>query len=442
MKKLWSILCACAMVLGMMPVMVFNALATADVVYTIQTVKTSNIIKAGKTFTVNVTTNKISKIAGVELLFAYDATKVKAVSGIPKGFLAEFTFKHANVAPVTPKLSDATIGEVWITGMNMEDGSAASGEVIATITFEALQDIEEDLRFYCFQTPLAMAECNEITAEAVDGGVQIVAPAKITAESATAAYAGKDQNASVKVTATGDGLTYTWYVKNPGATKYSKSSITTATYKAKMTAANSGRLVYCVVKDKYGNEVRSKTFVLRMKATVTSESATAAYAKMGEKVSVKIGAAGDGLTYTWYIKNANGTKYSKSSITSATYSATISDTVKGRRIYCVVKDKYGKTAQTKTFILREAVSITTQPTTSTTAKGSIAKATVKASGDGLTYTWYIKNAGQTKYSKSSVTKATYSTTMSSTSKDRLVLCIVKDQYGNSAQSTTVKLKMK
>ncbi|MBQ3093616.1 MAG: leucine-rich repeat domain-containing protein, partial [Clostridia bacterium] len=112
---------------------------------------------------------------------------------------------------------------------------------------------------------------------------------KITAQSATAAYASKDQNASVKVTAKGDGLSYTWYIKNPGSTKYTKSSVTSATYSAKMTAANSGRLLYCIVKDKYGNEVRSKTFVLRMKATITSVPATAAYAAIGQKVSVAIG---------------------------------------------------------------------------------------------------------------------------------------------------------
>ncbi|MBQ9842378.1 MAG: hypothetical protein IJO42_04630, partial [Clostridia bacterium] len=40
-----------------------------------------------------------------------------------------------------------------------------------------------------------------------------------------------------------------------------------------------------------------------------------------------------------------------------------------------------------------ALKITTQPKTSYTAYGATAKATVKASGDGLKYTWYVKNAG-------------------------------------------------
>ena len=59
--------------------------------------------------------------------------------------------------------------------------------------------------------------------------------------------------------------------------------------------------------------------------------------------------------------------------------------------------------------------------------GQTAKLTVKASGDGLTYTWYIKNEGAGKYTKSSVTKSTYSVTMSSKIKDRQVYCVVTEQ---------------
>ena len=203
-----------------------------------------------------------------------------------------------------------------------------------------------------------------------------------------------------------------------------------------------GRNIYCVVKDQYGKTAQSKTFVLRESVSIINEPAATAYAKHGAKVSVQIEAVGDGLTYTWYIKNANAAKYSKSSITSAKYSATMSDTVKDRCIYCVVKDQYGKTVQSKTFVLRESVSITTQPKTVTVANGATAKVSVSARGDGLTYTWYFKNAGQTSYSKSSVTKATYSTTMNSKSVNRLLYCVVKDTYGNSVKTETVKLKMK
>ena len=264
----------------------------------------------------------------------------------------------------------------------------------------------------------------------------------ITSESATARYAKLGAKVSAKVTAEGDGLTYTWYVKNEGKTSYSKSSVTKATYSTTMSAKVKNRRVYCVVEDAYGNQAKSKTFLLRESVSITKQPSAAAYAKKGAKVSVKLTASGDGLKYAWYIKNAGKTSYSKSSVTSSTYSATMSSKVKGRKVYCIVTDKYGKKVQSKTFILRESVSIVTQPKTVLVAKNKTAKVTVKASGDGLKYTWYIKNAGSSKYTKSSITKSTYSAKMTSKVKNRLVYCVVTDKYGKTVKTVTVKLKMK
>ena len=42
-------------------------------------------------------------------------------------------------------------------------------------------------------------------------------------------------NASVKFTAKGDGLTYTWYFKDKGTSAFTKSSITYSTYSAALT---------------------------------------------------------------------------------------------------------------------------------------------------------------------------------------------------------------
>ncbi len=265
---------------------------------------------------------------------------------------------------------------------------------------------------------------------------------QITKEPATAAYAKDGATVSVKIIAEGEGLKYTWYIKDDGASKYSKPSVSSSTYSVIMSDKVHGRRVYCVVTDQYGNTAQSKTFMLRRQVTITKQLAAAAYAQSGKKVSVKITAKGDGLKYTWYIKNDGGSKYSKSSVTSSTYSTTMSSKVKGRRVYCVVKDKYGKSVQSKTFILRESVSITAQPKTVTVAKNKTAKVTVKASGDGLKYTWYIKNAGSSKYSKSSVKTASYSVKMTSKVKNRLVYCVVTDKYGKTVKTVTVKLKMK
>ncbi|MBE6762564.1 MAG: carbohydrate-binding domain-containing protein [Ruminococcaceae bacterium] len=267
------------------------------------------------------------------------------------------------------------------------------------------------------------------------------ATAKIETQPKTT-YAKEGATAKVTVKATGDGLKYEWYIKNSGATKYTKSSVTKSTYSTTVNSKSHGRRLYCVITDMYGNKVQSNTVLIRRQATITKQPSATVYAKKGSKATVKLTALGDGLTYTWYTKNSGASKYSKSSVTSATYSVTMADKVKGRRIYCVVKDKYGKTVQSTTFLLRESVSIVTQPKTVTVKKNATAKVTVKASGDGLKYTWYVKNAGASKYTKSSVTKSYYSTTMNSKSKNRLVYCVVTDKYGKTVKSNTVTLKMK
>ena len=88
------------------------------------------------------------------------------------------------------------------------------------------------------------------------------------------------------------------------------------------------------------------------------------------------------------------------------------------------------------------VSIKTQPKSVTVKNGAKAKVTVKALGDGLTYTWYYKDPGQLKYKKSSNTSATYTAEMKSSRNGRKVYCIVKDKYGKTVQTKTVKLKKK
>ena len=115
---------------------------------------------------------------------------------------------------------------------------------------------------------------------------------------------------------------------------------------------------------------------------------------------------------------------------------------KNRRVYCVITDKYGKTVKSKTVVLREAVSIKTQPKSVTVDKGDIAKVTVKARGDELTYQWYIKNAGQEKFSKSANTTATYSCKMSAKADGRKAYCVITDKYGKTVKSNTVTLSMK
>lgn len=256
------------------------------------------------------------------------------------------------------------------------------------------------------------------------------------------AYADSGKTASTTVKATGSGLKYTWYVKNPGSDTFIKSSVTKSTYSYKMTKAKSGREVYCVITDKYGNSVQTETATMKLKETVKlNGKLKGAAAGSKEKVSVTVKASGDGLKYTWYVKDPGSSKYSKSSVKSDTYSYTMTSKKAGRRVYCVVTDRYGNSAKTNSVVL-SMINITKDPASVTLDAAGKASTSVKVSGKGLTYQWYVKNYGADSFSKSSATGTTYICKITKSSPSRQVYCVITDKYGNSVQTKTVTLKIK
>jgi hypothetical protein len=253
-------------------------------------------------------------------------------------------------------------------------------------------------------------------------------------------YTSYGSTAKATVKAKGDGLKYTWYYNNSGSSKYKKTTVTKSTYSAKMTDSVNGRKVYCIIKDKKGKKVQSKTVTLRMQATITTDLKTG-YAKSGEKVKVSVKAKGDGLKYAWYYKSVGSSKYKKSSVTKSYYSVTMSDKYDGIYVYCKVTDKYGKTDTSKKVALRQSATITTQPKDVVADENESVKVTVKAKGKDLKYAWYYASAESNKFKKSSIAKSTYTTTMTEARDGRKVYCIVTDKYGKTDKSKTVTLKM-
>ncbi len=250
--------------------------------------------------------------------------------------------------------------------------------------------------------------------------------------------------ATASVVAEGDGLTYQWYFKNPGSTSFTKSSNKTATYSATLTESNSGRQVYCVIKDSHGGSIKSNTVTMTIGTPLSITTQPKGYVgAVGSTASTTVKAKGDGLTYQWYFKNPGATGFTKSGNKTATYSATLTESNSGRKLYCVVKDSHGNTVKTDTVTMKigTTLAITTQPKSYSGALGSTATITVKAVGESLTYQWYIKNPGSSSFAKSSNTTATYTATMTTANDGRKLYCIVKDAYGNTVKSNTVTMSV-
>jgi len=251
------------------------------------------------------------------------------------------------------------------------------------------------------------------------------------------------KTASVTVTATGEGLKYQWYYTSNGSTTaFMKSSTTAATYTTTMNASRAGRQVYCVITDKYGNTVTTVTVTLGMKLSVTKQPASVVVAN-GATAKATVTATGEGLKYQWYYTaNGNSTAFMKSSNTGATYSTVMDSSKAGRKVYCVITDKYGNTFTTETVTLGMQLSITKQPVSVTVASGKTAKATVTAVGEGLKYQWYYTMNGKSAaFMKSSNVAATYSTVMDSSKDGRQVYCVITDKHGNTVKTAVVALNM-
>ena len=117
----------------------------------------------------------------------------------------------------------------------------------------------------------------------------------------------------------------------------------------------------------------------------------------------------------------------------------MSASVSGRKVYCVVTDKYGQTTKSKTCTLYANTTITKQPTSVNITNGKTASVSVGAVGEKLTYKWYYKDPGAKSFKKASGTKSTYSCTMTSKINGRQVYCVVKSKYGGSIKTNVVTL---
>ncbi len=177
--------------------------------------------------------------------------------------------------------------------------------------------------------------------------------------------AEKGANAVVSVEATGEGLTYEWYYKNPGNNKFYKSgdqfvSEDGASYIIPMYAWRDGQQVYCVITDKNGNSVQTDTVTLTLAAATGSivilTQPTDTAAAQGADATVSVEASGEGLTYTWYYKNPGNVKFYVSgsqfvSEDGASYSIPMFSWRNGQQVYCVITDANGNSVQTDTVTL-------------------------------------------------------------------------------------------
>ncbi len=272
-------------------------------------------------------------------------------------------------------------------------------------------------------------------------------PVSITADLED--YVGPENStASFTVQAEGTGLTYQWWVKKATATKFSKSSITGPVYEVELTAARNGNQVYCIVTDAFGETVQTNAVSM----TISDEPAVLEIlADLEDYVGPEnstatftVQAAGEGLTYQWWVKKPSAIRFSKSSITGPVYEVELTAARNGNQVYCIVTDAYGNTEQTNTVSMTiadepAALEILADLEDYVGPENSTATFTVQAAGEDLTYQWWVKKPSATKFSQSSITGPVYEVELTAARNGNQVYCIVTDAFGNTAQTNTVTM---
>ena len=163
---------------------------------------------------------------------------------------------------------------------------------------------------------------------------------------------------------------------------------------------------------------------------------------LGEELTIKVVAAGTGLTYQWQYSKNNGaswTNWSGKTKSSVTFKG--STTNNGVLYRCVVKNASGSATSGAAKLTVSGVkpSIRTQPQSLTVILGEELTFKVVAAGTGLTYQWqYSKNNGASWTNWSGKTKSSVTFKGSTTNNGVLYRCVVKNASG-SATSGAAKL---
>ena len=166
-------------------------------------------------------------------------------------------------------------------------------------------------------------------------------------------------------------------------------------------------------------------------------------AAQGEELTIRVRAYGEELSYEWMLAEPGSKKFSAAGDTDEVFELTMTAELNGAMVYCVITDANGNSMQTNTITLSlGSILILTQPTDVVVPAGEMATVTVEAQGEGLTYEWYFRNAGDSDFSYTdSFTGNSYSVEMSAARDGRQIYCVITDANGNSVQTDTVTISM-
>jgi len=339
-------------------------------------------------------------------------------------------------------------GQTWLSS---SDSSAKTATFRITVA-----DFMNGMRVYCLLTDEAgkKAKTNVATLQVIPGPQIGTQPVSVTAD------AGDE--ATFRIKANGDGLTYQWYYSmDEGKSWQLPATAGAKTESFSITAEEkwNGMLLKCEVTDRNGGVSTSNIAKLTVNPAPLVGPEIAAQpvdvtAEAGVKANFSVTATGDMLTYQWYYSMDQGQTWKVSTAAAAktaTFGITAAEKWNGMVLKCVVTDKNGLQVTSNTAKLTVnppapvGPQIGTQPADVTAEVGVKATFSVQATGDTLTYQWYYSmDGGKTwKVSTAAAAKtATFGITAADKWNGMILKCVVTDKNGAKVTSNTAKLTVK
>ena len=273
-------------------------------------------------------------------------------------------------------------------------------------------------------------------------------------EQPSACAVGAGETARFRVTAVGTGVRYQWQWRAGSTGSWANTTLggyNTAALSFAAQSAFNGRQYRCLVRDGYGNALYSGAASLEVRnyAKITAQPRAVA-AGTGRTASFTVGASGDGIRYQWQWRAGSTGSWANTTLNgcrTATLSFAAQSAFNGREYRCVVTDRYGRAATSSGAALevRNYAAVTEQPTEEQVANGTVAKFTVKASGDGIRYQWQWRAGSSGSWTDTTLSgwnTDTLKFTAQSAFNGRQYRCAVTDRYGTTACSAAAALEVR
>lgn len=227
----------------------------------------------------------------------------------------------------------------------------------------------------------------------------------------------------------------------------------TSTLRVPATESRNGQKYRCVITDGCGKTITSNAATLKVKSSVleiTSQPSSLSVEE-GQSARFAVAASGNGLSYQWQYKTADGGWKNCSRKTEGYNSSVLKVEAtalrNGYQYRCIITDSMGKTVTSNAAVLTVItipIRITAQPSSVSMMSGQTAKFSISAAGNSLKYQWQYQSPGTAVWKNSGMTgntSAILSVPVTEGRNNQKYRCIVSDNSGNSVTSETATLSV-